>query len=124
MTTYTVERYDGEKTQFEFLETPEAVDLFKRLRWLGLSQCCVETAPQRLEKYETVEGRWISSDSDLNTVVGDILGKIEEVFGFEVRVDPFRDDGVRINDQSRRGRFLATRKRGLEKTAATPNDFL
>ncbi len=81
MTTYTVARYNGEKTQFEFNGND----------------------PQ--------QGTWISSDFDTRGARSDIRAEMLRMFGIEVNIEMFTDVGRTAGAECDRGKFWVSRKR-------------
>ena len=101
MQAYTVTRYNGEITQFQFNQTVEDRGqwkiLFGCLRECGFSQSEIEGVveeswPESLKKHDPVQGTWISSDYDSHAASVDIRDEILRLSGFEANVEMFTDD--------------------------------
>jgi hypothetical protein len=118
MRSYTVTRYNDEKTDFEVNNrTQESLvrrQLVRSLRRCGFSQREFdvlfegESWKEQLTNHEPIQGT--SSDSDPDAAAVDIQRYIREELGFETRVAMFRDDGRAVNGDRQRGMFVATRK--------------
>ncbi len=118
MTTYRVNRCDGETTQFEFTESIQEArqrrQISKALRQYfsqpEFDYVFGESWVQPLKNYELTHGTWISSDFDSLAAAGDVVSEILSKSGVDVSIRVFREDGSKIYGGCDRGIFVAVRK--------------